>query len=207
MLRVSMGYKMSWDRPTDRLIELWKRVIAKAREKGYLHPEEFDPPLYTSKKLTRAVGTTHTAFRKNWDGETVWAQAVVITDAYKYVDDDNMILRTMSHEMAHVIFPRHYHDYLWSRCARDIGSEWGETGGRFCSSSDTKIIEEIQQKIGIKPRPQYKYQLYCPHCGKVFTKYKTKCASLTRPRWRCSACHTTLGYIDLATNEFHEIKK
>ena len=207
MLRFQIEPKEGWERASGHLLDLWKMVVRKAVEKGYLD-EEFTPPLFTSKRLSRALGTTHTHFRTDrWSGKSVWVQGVVVTEAYNYVTDDQLILRTLCHEMAHVIYPRHHHDYTWACCARDLGWEWGENGNRFCSSKDTKIVEAIQKEHGMFPKPTYKYQLICPTCGKVFTKYKTMCESLKRPRWMCSSCHTTLGYIDLTTNKFYEIKK
>lgn len=201
-------FKTGWKRVTDeRILKIYQQVVNRCIELGWLEKAEFAPPLYTSSRMTRALGTCWQK-RTQWgyyakDGiPTVEALIVVTSDIVKY--PDVFAAGTLIHELAHATCPiGEKHSWRWERRGNIIAQAFpGVKIQRYASAEEVKIALEISPK----KKREWKYQLVCPKCGREFTKYRTICASLQRPRWSCGVCHVNLGYKILATGEFKEIR-
>lgn len=200
--------KTGWKKVTDkRILKIYKQAVARCVELGWLEGEEFAPPLYASAKLRRALGTCYQ--RKLQYGyyakdgiPTVSSLIVVTSDIVKY--PDTMVAGLLSHELAHAMCDiGEKHSCVWEYRGNKIAAIFpGVKVQRYTSPEESKIAQEISPQR----KTVWKYQLVCPKCGREFTKYKSMCASLQRPRWSCGVCHTKLGYKILATGEFKEIR-
>ena len=192
--------KASWKPVKDnRILALYREVIAEARRKGFLHYCAETPPLRISSKLRRAIAF---CYQHRVDSKSSRA-CIVLSDALPYQNDD-FVRSTLVHELAHAICPlEEKHGQRWYHAACEIGKRWNYLPSRF--KSNCKDFSETLKKLHPKAVIKYKYQLVCPKCGREFTRYKSMCASLKRPRYACGVCHTTLWRKDLASGEICKI--
>lgn len=194
--------KASWKPVKDnRIVALYSEVIAEALRKGFLRYLDEKPPLRISGKLRRAIAF---CYQHRVDCKSSRA-CIVLSDALPYQSDD-FIRSTLVHELAHAICPlEEKHGERWYHAAYEIGKRWNYLPSRCASSCKSKDFNETLKKLHPKAVTEYKYQLVCPSCGRQFSRYKSMCAAVKRPRYACGVCHTTLWRKDLTTGKVYEI--
>lgn len=201
--------KAGWKQVTDeRVLAIYRKAVNRCVELGWLEKAEYAPPLWQSNRLVRALGTCYQKriqygyYAK--DGiQTCEALIVVTSDISKW--PDKVAASTLCHELAHAmcVFGEK-HSFEWQYRADRIAEIFPDVRvSRLATTEEVKVINSLRPP---EKRSQYRYQLICPKCGRTFTKYKSMCESLRRPRWRCGVCHVNLGYKILATDEFKEIR-
>lgn len=151
-----------------RLYNLYEEVMENAQALGYWK-EPTVPPLFT-RKCTRSFGS---CFDKEVNG--VAEIAIVLNEMLLDYSDDQ-IRAVIVHEVAHAICLKHNHDNVWKRTANTLGKKWGYKVERHCKDSE---LNEAIFKLKDERRP-YKYELYCPVCGKTY-KYRRMCEAVRHP--------------------------
>lgn len=194
--------KTSWKTVKDaRIKKLYGEVVEEAQKRGFLNPLKGEiPPLRITSKLRKTIAFCYQHY-VDYDCSRA---CIVLSDALPYQSDD-FIRLTLVHELAHAICPLNEgHGAHWRYAATEIGRKWGYHPTRV--NGNCKNFKETLKKMHPKAVTEYRYQLVCPECGRKFTRYKSMCASLKRPRYACGVCHVRLNYKDLTTGEIHEIK-
>lgn len=121
----------------------------------------------------RAVGKCYT-HRTNLDAEITLSKNI-------YVENNGKdILDVLAHEVLHGILPYEEHH------------------GRLFKKSMRLIEKELKVKIGTKGydgkmKIGFKYEVYCPKCGRVFARYFRKCSGVDYcDSYICRRCQETL---------------
>ena len=145
--------KASWKPVKDnRILALYREVIAEALKKGFLHYCAETPPLRISSKLRRAIAF---CYQHRVDRKSSRA-CIVLSDALPYQSDD-FIRSTLVHELAHAICPLdEKHGGRWYHAAHEIGKRWGYLPSKY---SNCKDFSETLKKLHPKAVTKYKYQL------------------------------------------------
>ena len=173
--------KRGWTSVTSgRLYELYAEVMDRARELGLWTGN--NPPLFT-KKSVKVLGCCFS--EKNADG--TYDSAIVINEILlKYSDDQ--IRHTLVHEVVHAMHPRLAHSAIWKKDANLLGQKWGLKIGAHGG------YDEINKEILNLKRAKrhYKYEVYCPHCGKSW-QYERICPTVKNPhKYRCPTDNSPL---------------
>ena len=145
-----------------------------ARELG-LWKEADNPQLFT-KKSVAVLGSCYCS--KNANGK--YESAIIINELLLNYSD-NQIRHTLVHEVAHAMHPQEVHSAAWKRDANALGKKWGLTIERNGKYKD--INDELFRRKDAKTH--YKYEVYCPTCGKSW-KYTRMSAVVQNPqKYRC----------------------
>ena len=164
-----------------RMYGLYDEVMECARELG-LWKSQTAPHLYT-RKSAQSFGSCFN--RKNADGGD--DVAIVMNELLLNYSDDQ-IREVIVHEVAHAICLGHHHDKVWKKTANALGKKWGYKIERQCHDAE---LNAAIYKLKAAPRP-YRYELYCPVCGKTW-KYRRVCQAVRHPeKYWCSKDKTTL---------------
>lgn len=171
-------YKKGWKQVYDeRIKRLYNEVIAEAKRKGYFSDGAI-PDLYERESI-RFLGR---CVRKETFNGFLDCAIVLNSAIFKY--SDFQILDTIIHEVGHALTPGEHHSERWKRISDKIGERWGITVSRLCA--DEQINKELlETKKEKRERTEYKYELFCPICGKVLRQYKSLCDAVKNPeQWR-----------------------
>ena len=97
------------------------------------------------------------------------AKIIGLSKCLVELNDEARVRNTILHEIAHALTPGHGHDSIWSRKAREIGSD-----GERCYKA--KLVET----------PDAKYHAVCSTCGHTHKRHK----ALRSTRLKCCGlCH------------------
>ncbi len=124
-------------------------------------------------KAKTAVGKC-VEYRTRLDAEITLSKNVYIEDNGKY------ILDVLAHEVLHGILPfAEHHGSLFKKSMGLINNELK--------------INIVTRGFAGKIKCEYKYEIYCPKCGKVFGRYYRKCMNVDYPEfYKCRQCQEHL---------------
>lgn len=207
--RVDGSYprKKTWREVTDTaVLKIYKELVNRAIELGYLEDDFHKPSLYYTTR-GNFVGTCYQQLGAPWtydDGNT-HAAILLHVNVLSYTPDG--IREILCHELGHAVSRiTEGHGTMWRYRTQRLGQPWNVPVSQTVSVKTWEKGGELSREyaaahnVGV-----YKWQLVCPQCGKEYTKYKSLCASLQRPRWACPHCHVALYKKNLLTNEISEI--
>ena len=116
-----------------------------------------------AKQLMQQHGLTEIGWRFEFDNAkrrfgvcNYTAKIIGLSRSLVELNDEARVRNTILHEIAHALTPGHGHDRVWSRKAREIGSD-----GERCYKS--QLVET----------PSAKYQAVCNTCGHTHKRHKT----------------------------------
>lgn len=166
-------------------IELYYKIINKARELGYLKGAE-TPPLYTCKQSTRALGwcSYKIVYGVPYTySKSITSNGICISEGFLSLEASKAT-ETLVHEIAHFCSAWKYGEDGVHHNAR-FRSIGNHIGWFFDVEIDThttnhEIANSVLKKR-VETKTLYKYELYCPVCGKVFNQYKTECNAIKYP--------------------------
>ena len=151
-----------------RMYNLYIEVMNHVQALGYWKEASF-PTLFT-RKTVYAFGS---CFDKKING--VVEIAIVMNEMLLDYSDDR-IRKVLVHEVAHAVCLGHHHDAVWKRTANALGKKWGYKIERKCQDAELNdAIYRLKEK-----RSPYRYELYCPVCGKTY-KYSRMCDAVRHP--------------------------
>lgn len=142
-------------------------------KKYNLYPYKYIP-IELNSRLTRALGRCVYALNP-LTGKRMTKKIELQTDFYFSQVDDSAIISTLIHEYLHSIFPYDGHIGDWKKYA-DLISQTSEYEIKRVNHYD----EFIQDKL-----TKYKYEVFCPVCGKVMRRYKTISGVAAHPQIYC----------------------
>ena len=101
-----------------------------------------------------------------------------------YLQDPTKAVNTICHELAHIASPRGTgHGLVWKKNFANLGTKFGLYRFERCSNSSY---------VGLDMPKQYRYEAYCPKCGRSWKRQK-KVRLIQEPHiYRCPACNSNL---------------
>lgn len=166
-----------WKQNTNKqLQEIYEQCCKKAIELKLL---DYTPDLYIFKS-TRTWGWAR--YPDNYQ-KSIGFKSYVGLNAV-YLQDPTKAVNTICHELAHIASPRGTgHGLTWKHNFAKIGVTFGLQ--RFERCSDSKYV-------GLDMPKKYRYEAYCPKCGRSWKRQK-KVRLIQEPHiYRCPACKSNL---------------
>lgn len=113
-------------------------------------------------------------YKNRMDAEITLSKDICLEDNGKY------ILDVLAHEVLHGILPfNEHHGNLFKTCMNVLNKEMN--------------IHIVTRGFLGKMKNEYKYEVYCPKCGRVFMKYYRKCMNVDYPEfYKCHECQENL---------------
>lgn len=173
-----MQPKRGWKVITDeRIVTIYHEAMDEARANGLWSGA--NPPLYSHKSY-KTLGSCY------WKKVGSTYDTAIVLSEYLLGEPEKM-RNTIVHEVGHATAPADHHGAKWRHNTNLIGKKWGLTAERL--NSDKELSSLLKDA---RPQNDYKYELYCPHCGTTW-RYKTNCEAIRRPsRYRCGKCKLAL---------------
>lgn len=101
-----------------------------------------------------------------------------------YLQDPTKAVNTICHELAHIVSPKNeHHGSIWKHNFEKIGTSFELHRFERCSSSEY---------VGLEMPKRYKYEAYCPHCGRSWKRQKAVKLIQEPERYRCPICKVGL---------------
>ena len=140
------------------------KVMQELHRLSVMVGDEFDIPVSINKRLTRTLGRVHCECHND-----VWfPTSMEFSATFLESSTDESILSVIQHEWCHYYVTKdsgehHGHDAVFKAMCARIG----------CTNDKTKthVDEMLQGK-------SYKYNIYCPTCGKNISGYSRMCSTL-----------------------------
>lgn len=144
------------------ILDIVDEVYNCYKDNGY----NFSKPKIYTNKSTVSFGWCH------YDSK---GKEFAISLNEKYLQEPEKSYSTIIHELAHCAVPKRGHDRAWYCCANIIGKIYGIE----INCTDDEGGNEIE----ISTKPNYKYEVKCPTCGRSWkyermgkvVKYATQC--------------------------------
>lgn len=191
--QIPRGYRLCENK---EILAIYAEVVAEVQRQGKI---DYSPKLYLFKS-TRTWGWARYDFAtyniceggSRKVGYSEYNKPIVALNEI-FLKDPQKARKTICHEMAHIceyerakrLHERHEcHNYYWRKMYYEIASKFGYTWNDItrCSTYDG-LNEEMKSK-----RNEKHYEIYCPHCGKVYTSSR-KSKSIKYPeKYKCGAC-------------------
>lgn len=170
-----MSYvKRGWIKNNNSELQLvYQQCCDKAKELGLI---DYTPELY----LFKSTRTWGWACRPNKFVKPYVGLNMV------YLQDVNKAINTICHELAHVsntLSGGSGHDYAWKLKFEKLGRQFELSRFERCSSAD---------EIGLQMPKNYKYEAYCPKCGRSWKRQKMVRLIQHPEFYRCTNCHSEL---------------
>ena len=170
-----MSYvKRGWIKNNNSALQsVYEQCCDKAKELGLI---DYTPELY----LFKSTRTWGWACRPNKFSKPYVGLNVV------YLQDVNKAINTICHELAHIsntLSGGRGHDYAWKAKFAKLGKQFELSRFERCSSSD---------EIGLQMPKNYKYEAYCPKCGRSWKRQKMVRLIQHPEYYRCTDCHSSL---------------
>lgn len=130
--------------------------------------------VYTGFHRAKTAAGKCVEYRKRLDAEITLNKNICLEDNGKY------ILDVLAHEVLHGILPfNEGHGKLFKACMNVLNKEMN--------------INIVTRGFFGKIKSDYKYEIYCPKCGRVFWRYYRKCMNVDYPEfYKCRQCQENL---------------
>lgn len=102
-------------------------------------------------------------------------QRIEIAEHYALNNDQDEVMDTLMHEIAHAKTPGHKHDPVWKAMAVQLGAQ---------------PVSCAKRNVIVKPG---NWRAICDECGKVYHKYKNS-AGLEARRFGCVVCKNMIRF-------------
>lgn len=152
-------------------------------------PYNNDCPIKLNNRLNRSLGRC--LYEQNWLGER-HSYAIEIQTLYLQYGTEKELMNTICHELIHSANECAYsgHTGNWKKYTETMREYYPNKYNirrTTIVSNQYANAKKEKQKIS-----SYKYEAYCPKCGRTW-KRKSKCRLITNPhRWRCKKCMVNL---------------
>lgn len=166
-----------WKQNTNKqLQEIYEQCCKKAIELKLL---DYTPKLYIFKSTRTWGWARYPDAHQEIFGEKSYVGLNAV-----YLQDPTKAVSTICHELAHIASPRGTgHGLVWKKNFENLGTKFGLYRFERCSNSSY---------VGLDMPKQYRYEAYCPKCGRSWKRQK-KVRLIQEPHiYRCPACKKNL---------------